>query len=585
MTREEYETKYGKKPDFSTATFAGKSSNPSASQPASPGLMSRIGSDFKERGQKLVDSAASTRQNINDAGGGFGANLAGIGQMTGNLVGQIAGGVLNAGGQAIKSGINTINQDSGQTFDAGVQKLMDSKVLGGPTVKDLVSHVGEFMKRGTDALPKNVTESYQNFLNTIGLMGGGKVLNAPVDEIVSKGKNIVTKTVDGVKSFSNKVESAVQPVKDMTTGIGQGAARIPARIATNVAEKQAQQQAIRSLPRQSMRNAANEGINVNDLKGLAQIPRNERAPLKKLAEVTKDWASGKTKVSPESVVGKPIVNRLKTLTNQVKGYGTQLDKVAEMLKGKAVKAKDAVIRTIDGTLDSIGIKQGKDGLDFKGSNLEGLGANEKIISNVYRRLTEATDASDFHRLKRYIDNSVDFGKRGEGFTGEAGRLLKEWRRAIDSALDSEFPAYNKVNTALSERIGPLDDLRDALKGVDGADVDLLEMGAGLLARRITSTAVSNPKIRQILRNLDKFTAIKGKTSLSVERLQDFYNILDKYYDIARKTGFQGQVASGVEKASSVQGYLMDKARDLAGSTNAVRQKALEGVLEDLFNPK
>lgn len=479
----------------------------------------------------------------------------------------IAKGVTDFAPEPLRKGLDYVGDKAGQGFKAVTDRIADTDLFKGAAQGDtsrLEDTLGIFSAGGEIA-------------NTLlAAQGGVKTL--------SKAKNVTTATASKIKNSIPKIGrggAAGTAIKD----IAEGARRIPNRISVNVAEKQAQRQAIESLPRQSLRNAANEGIDVNDLKTITQIPKAERAPLKKLATVVKDYASGKTKISPESVVGKPIVKRLNTITNQVKGYGKQLDEVANTLKGKAVKARNTVINTVDNTLDTLGVKRGKEGLDFKGSNLEGLGANENIISNVYKRLTEAKDAFDFHRLKKYIDNNVDFGKTGQGFTGESERLLKEWRKYIDTALDTEFSDYNKVNTRLSERIGPLRELKNALKSVDGADVDLLEMGAGLLARRLTSMASSNPKIRQILRNIDKFTSVPGKTSLSVERLQDFYNILDKYYDIAGKTGFQGQIKSGIEKASNVQGYVMDKVTDLAGSTTAVRQKALEAVLEDLFNLK
>ena len=115
------------------------------------------------------------------------------------------------------------------------------------------------------------------------------------------------------------------------------------------------------------------------------------------------------------------------------------------------------------------------------------------------------------------------------------------------------------------------------------------MNAGLLARRLTSFSKSNPEIRQILRDLDIVNGTVGKTTLNVEKLQDFYNILDKYYDIAGRTGFQGQVTAGVEKAigsggisrgiDMVEGHV---AR-LFGETDIVKQKALEEILKELFD--
>ncbi|MBP7061636.1 hypothetical protein KBA84_02265 [Patescibacteria group bacterium] len=83
-----------------------------------------------------------------------------------------------------------------------------------------------------------------------------------------------------------------------------------------------------------------------------------------------------------------------------------------------------------------------------------------------------------------------------------------------------------------------------MKTLPDATEDILDMKGGLLARRLTSNAVSNPQVRQLLRNLDKVSG--GKTTESVESMQDLYNILNKYYNIAGKTGLQGQVTSALD---------------------------------------
>ena len=40
------------------------------------------------------------------------------------------------------------------------------------------------------------------------------------------------------------------------------------------------------------------------------------------------------------------------------------------------------------------------------------------------------------------------------------------------------------------------------------DEDILDMSAGLLARRLTSNSASNPKIRLLLRQLDETATVK-----------------------------------------------------------------------------
>ena len=63
---------------------------------------------------------------------------------------------------------------------------------------------------------------------------------------------------------------------------------------------------------------------------------------------------------------------------------------------------------------------------------------------------------------------------------------------------------------------------------------------------------------------------------------DAYNILDKYYDIAGKTGFQGQVRAGFEGATGILDVIGKTAEGLIGETPAVRQKALERILDEVL---
>jgi hypothetical protein len=106
------------------------------------------------------------------------------------------------------------------------------------------------------------------------------------------------------------------------------------------------------------------------------------------------------------------------------------------------------------------------------------------------------------------------------------------------------------------------------------------MDAGLLVRRLTSNATSNPEIRNLLRALDNATKVSGKTTLSVENLQDFYNVLDKYYNIAGKTTLQGQVQRGVEKASGWKDLLYQVAQKTTGMSDEVRMKAIEDAITE-----
>jgi hypothetical protein len=120
-----------------------------------------------------------------------------------------------------------------------------------------------------------------------------------------------------------------------------------------------------------------------------------------------------------------------------------------------------------------------------------------------------------------------------------------------------------------------------LNKLAGATEDILNMDAGLLARRLTSNAASNPQLRQILKNID--TALKGKTFVNLENLQDVYNVFDKYYDIAAKTGFKGQIKSAIDSSGGIIDRAFGALKEVAGETPAVRQKAIDDLLKSLLD--
>lgn len=413
-------------------------------------------------------------------------------------------------------------------------------------------------------------------------IGGAAIDVAGALEGAGAVKSIVGATARGAKQTASQIASSpiVSGTGEVLKSAGRTLKSIPENIATNVGEIQAKEALIKSIPSATGQKAARTGIDVADVATLQNAIKTPEA--KTLIETVKNFATGQSKISPFEVVGKPIVVRLKTLDEQVKNFASELDTVAQNLKGKAVNDLTKIQGSVLDGLDKLQIRIADGGLDFTGSTLEGIGNSGKIIDNVYKRIEKAKDAFDLHNLKKYIDANVSYGKRVEGLDAGAERLLKTWRKAIDDTLDTQFTAYNKVNTELTKRIAPLEDLKGILKNADGLDTDLLSEKAGIIARRITSAAASNPEIKQVLRNLDKFTSAKGKTLGKIENLQDLYNVLNKYYDIAPKTGFQNLVKEGTAQTTGLYDEVAGKIKGFAGGTNATRQKALENYLDELF---
>lgn len=517
-------------------------------------------------------------------------------QESARLVKEGKQGVLPAIGQTLASGVKAAGESFALPVTMAAEKALQFVGEYAPenikqAATELVQKGIELSKPSLDAYAALPAEQRANIQALTDLVGGGLDLALGAGAIKPIGTGVV-KTAEGAMVAGEKIgqtasKIANAPIISGTGEVLKSAGRtlksIPENIATNVGEMQARESLIKTIPSVTGQKAARSGVDVADVATLQNAIKTPEA--KTLIETVKNFATGQSRTSPFEVVGKPIVTRLKTLDEQVKKYASELDTVAQNLKGKAVNDLTKIQSSVLDGLDRLQIRIADQGLDFAGSTLEGIGNSGKIIDNVYKRIEKANDAFGLHNLKKYIDANVSYGKRVEGLDAGAERLLKSWRKAIDDTLDTQFTAYNKVNTELTKRISPLEDLKGILKNADGLDTDLLSEKAGIIARRITSAAASNPEIKQVLRNLDKFTSAKGETLGKIEDLQDLYNILNKYYDIAPKTGFQNLVKEGVSSPSGIIDQATEMVKGFTGNTNAVRQKALDDYIQDLFSTK
>lgn len=524
---------------------------------------------------------------------------------------------FNQGVGQIKQGLTRFAQSDNPLSGAeGLWQVGAGAVGAGfsplsPVMKPIVRPISKAVNYTTDKISDN--PAVQRLANS----NAGQTISRVAEDV--NNLNTITGAVVGTKAFTNlgsKVGSATanaarggvntatelaQKGYQATKGVTQGARdvvsmtadsvkRLPSRVATNVAEKQAVRETINALPTRTAQRAAQDGLDIADVQHVYKIPASQKASLQKLAEVTKNFAAGKTKTNPIEVVGKPIVNRIKEL-ERVKGQvGQKLGQVADTLG--TVTTREVYPKVFDALK--------------KVNGLSGLTVNRKGILNFENTvLTTAETAGDRAAIQSVFNSAI------KGGSGKSKHLLRQElfevlggkKKALANLTDTQEKAYNAVRQGLSDVLEgkntlykdlsnqyrkaaqPLQEMRGYMKKVVGADDDILDMSAGLLARRLTSAAKSNPEIRQVLNMMDKATSVAGKTKLSVESLQDFYNILEKYYDIAPKTGFQAQIKQGVEKATGIGDYAMRKLQGLAGETPAVRQKALESILDEVFGGK
>jgi len=273
---------------------------------------------------------------------------------------------------------------------------------------------------------------------------------------------------------------------------------------------------------------------------------------------------------PSDVVGDSLMQRFSIVRKKNQEAGSALDGVAASLKGKPVEF-DPIIASFVQKLDEMGIKIRQDLTpDFRGSDIEKVKGAEGAIRNIIARMkdTKVPDGYDVHRLKKFIDEQVTYGKNAKGMSGKVEGLLKGLRHDLDGMLDSKFPAYDKVNSDYANTRGALDALQDVAGKIDLYGPNA-HKATGTLIRRLMSNAQSRVALSDAIDGLDSVASKYHVFNDSIDSQMMFVNALDKRFGPVAETSFQGQIIQGAKKAAEASADptgkgLGDLALDLAG---------------------
>lgn len=269
---------------------------------------------------------------------------------------------------------------------------------------------------------------------------------------------------------------------------------------------------------------------------------------------------------PSDVAGNALMDRFRVIRDANKKAGKELDIVAKTLKGQPIDSTPAISQFVN-DLDSMGIRLELDDLgeikpNFSGSAIEDLSGPENVINRIVKRLSKVKtmDASELHRMKKFIDEQVTFGKTAEGLAGKTEIVLKNLRKNLDDILDASFPEYNRVNTTYSETRSALDSLQD----VAGKKMNLTgtnaERAIGTLLRRLMSNAQSRVRL---LDSVDQIESVARKYGEGTQKLIEgpglgredlltqilFVDELDSMFGPVARTSFQGQIEQAIKQGT------------------------------------
>lgn len=293
--------------------------------------------------------------------------------------------------------------------------------------------------------------------------------------------------------------------------------------------------------------AINQGFDKGVVQAVKQSSPTDRQQMIKMVNIAQVGRKNKRQsvdARPTDVVGDSLMGRYKEVHKQNRLAGGKLDSIAKSLKGQEVDYSPAVNQFAQ-DLKDMGISVDSELRPiFKGSDIEGVAAAERVVNQIMLRMrdTKVPDGYDVHRLKKFIDEQVTFGKKAEGLSGKTETVLKNLRRNLDGVLDSQFPEYDAVNTRYAETIQAMNAFQDAAgskMNLQGVNAD---KAVGTLMRRLMSNAQSRVRLSDAIDELDRVAGQTAKFSDDIKTQILFADELDTVFGPVARTSLQGELS-------------------------------------------
>lgn len=319
----------------------------------------------------------------------------------------------------------------------------------------------------------------------------------------------------------------------------------------------------------------------------------DKALLRKMLNIQKktlkDSRYGLTN-RPSDVAGQSLAARVNFVKNTNKQAGKRLDSVAKSLKGKSVNYQDALDQFVN-DLDDMGVSLSNQGgvkVSYQNSMLEGLDDAQGVVTRVLKRLTNTKppDAFDVHRMKRFIDQQVTFGKKGDGLKGEAEGVIKRLRRNLDKSLDDAFPEYNQVNTQYADTIQVLDEFQTAAGRSLNLDSPNVDKALGTASRKLMSNYQSRVALMDSLDNMERvITKYNGKFDDDLLTQVLFFDELNTVFKPAARASFQGdinKVGQRMLRSGPTKEGLIDTAMEGVQALRGINDDGAIRAMEELL---
>jgi hypothetical protein len=169
---------------------------------------------------------------------------------------------------------------------------------------------------------------------------------------------------------------------------------------------------------------------------------------------------------------------------------------------------------------------------------------QRMIKDVMDLLSVSTsDAADAHRLKRKLDQLIDFKKNTPGGLTDAGRdIAKAIRREVNQSIREVSKPYADANDKLSMIFKSLDDFSDVMPNRLNLFSDNAASAIGQEMRKFEGQRqVRVPLIDAATQIDDAVKKLGGNFDVNVRDLVTFNNTLEDRFGATARSGFAGQI--------------------------------------------
>ena len=293
---------------------------------------------------------------------------------------------------------------------------------------------------------------------------------------------------------------------------------------------------------------------------------------------------------PTDVVGESLKVRFDKVKSANKAAGKAVDKEAQKLKKDFVEYSP-VITQFEEDLANIGVTLDNNlNLNFKGSDIEDLSINEKVLDNVVNRMKsgKVLSAYDLHRMKKYVDSNVTYGK-ADGLDPKVSSLLKGLRRGLNESIGESFPAYKKANATYKESLDGMDNLQKAAgKSID-FDSKSGPNSLGTALRGLMSNIKSRGALSDSVDEIDALaTKYGGVYEDNIHKLMLFADELDTVFKPSARTSLAGEQGKAFRQGADAvrrgpYDLALDQASQLVEKARGISEEGAIQSMKDLLN--